>query len=270
MGGLFQAQNQQLEQLMPNYTAAPTATGIGSGQFGSLRNQTAANQEMGDAQAALFAQQMQAALQNQQTGVSAGTGLSNVGTQGTQAMTTLGQAQQSDPFTAAANYGKIVGGITAPTTVSNRTQLSPLNTIGSLVNAGSGVMDSLFGKAAGSAATGLLGNTGFADWWKGLNPVGSDTNPVTIDSSGGTNQPVDYSDIRMKENISKVGVLPSGLNVYKFEYKPEFKDLAGHGEFVGVMAQDVEKTYPEAVSISPEGYKMVDYSKIGIDFKRVN
>jgi hypothetical protein len=52
-------------------------------------------------------------------------------------MTTLGQAQQSDPFTAAANYGKIVGGIQAPTTVSNRTQLSPLNTLGSLATAGS-------------------------------------------------------------------------------------------------------------------------------------
>jgi len=171
MGGLFQAQNQQLQQLMPNYTAPVEGANIASGNFGSLRGQTAYNKAIGDAQAALFAQQMQSALQNQQTGVSAGTGLSNTGAQGTSAMTTLGQAQQSDPFTAAANYGKIVGGITAPTTVSNRTQLSPLNTIGSLVNAGSGVMDSLFGKAlpvAGSAATGLLGDTGFADWWKGL------------------------------------------------------------------------------------------------------
>jgi hypothetical protein len=92
---------------------------------------------MADAQSQLFAQQMQAALQNQQTGVSAATGLGNVGQQGTTAMTTLGQAQQSDPFTAAANYGKIVGGIQAPTTVSNRTQLSPLNTLGSLTQAGS-------------------------------------------------------------------------------------------------------------------------------------
>jgi hypothetical protein len=143
LGGLFQAQNQQLDQLMPQYTAPVTGASIGSGNFGSLRGQTAYNKAMGDAQAQLFAQQMQAALQNQQTGVSAGTGLSNVGTQGTQAMTTLGQAQQSDPFTAAANYGKIVGGITAPTTVENVTQLSPLNQIGSLVGAGTGIFDAL-------------------------------------------------------------------------------------------------------------------------------
>lgn len=166
MGGLFQAQNQQLNQLMPQYTAPVQGANIASGNFGSLRGQTAYDKAMGDAQAALFAQQMQAALQNQQTGVSAGTGLSNVGAQGTQAMTTLGQAQQSDPFTAAANLGKIVGGVQAPTTVANRTQLSPLNTIGSLGGAGTGVMESLFGKSTGGG--GLISNTGVMDWLKGL------------------------------------------------------------------------------------------------------
>jgi hypothetical protein len=192
MGGLFQAQNQQLQQLMPQYTAPVTGANIGSGNFGSLRGQTAYNKAMGDAQAALFAQQMQAALQNQQTGVSAGTGLSNVGAQGTQSMTTLGQAQQSDPFTAAANYGKIVGGITAPTTVSNRTQLSPLNTFGSLVGAGTGVIDSLFGKAASGATAavpGLLSNFGVKDFF---NPNAStspffnqgDINNVQYDDDG--------------------------------------------------------------------------------------
>jgi hypothetical protein len=143
MGGLFAAQNQQLNQLMPQYTAPVTGANVASGNFGSLRGQTAYNKAMGDAQANLFAQQMQAALQNQATGVNAATGLSNVGSQGTTAMTTLGQAQQSDPFTAAANYGKIVGGITAPTTVENTTQLSPLNTIGSLIGAGTGVYNAV-------------------------------------------------------------------------------------------------------------------------------
>jgi hypothetical protein len=137
MGGLFQAQNQQLNQLMPNVTAPTQGANIAGGNYGSLRGQTATNKAMADAQSQLFAQQMQAALQNQQTGVSAATGLGNVGQQGTTAMTTLGQAQQSDPFTAAANYGKIVGGIQAPTTVSNRTQLSPLNVLGSFATAGS-------------------------------------------------------------------------------------------------------------------------------------
>jgi hypothetical protein len=160
MGGLFQAQNQQLNQLMPNYTAPVQGANIAGGNFGSLRGETAVNKAMGDAQAKLFADQMQAALQNQQTGVAAGTGLGNVGQQGTSAMTTLGQAQQSDPFTAAANYGKIVGGIQAPTTTSNRTQLSPLNTIGSLASAGStgyNSLDQLLGGKLTSGLKGLLG-----------------------------------------------------------------------------------------------------------------
>jgi hypothetical protein len=71
-----------------------------------------------------------------------------------------------------------------------------------------------------------------------------------------------FSDIRMKENIKQTHWLPNGLPVYEFEYKPEFKDLAGHGKQVGVMAQEVAKVIPEAVSMQDNGYMMVDYSKV--------
>jgi len=67
------------------------------------------------------------------------------------------------------------------------------------------------------------------------------------------------SDIRMKENIKEIGWLPNGLPVYEYEYKPEFKDEAGHGKFIGVMAQEVEEVMPEAVITRPDGYKMVNY-----------
>jgi hypothetical protein len=72
------------------------------------------------------------------------------------------------------------------------------------------------------------------------------------------------SDINTKENIKLVGRLKNGLNVYSFEYKKEFKDTeyAGHGSFVGVMAQEVEKIIPEAVFTGKDGYKVVDYSLI--------
>jgi hypothetical protein len=135
MGGLFQAQNQALNQLMPSYTAPLEGANIASGQFGSLRGQTAVNKAMADAQAQLFERQMQAALQNQQTGVAAATGQGNVGSQGVTSMTNLGQAEQSDPLFASSAVGKIVGGINTPTTTTNETQLSPLNQIGSIVSA---------------------------------------------------------------------------------------------------------------------------------------
>jgi hypothetical protein len=69
------------------------------------------------------------------------------------------------------------------------------------------------------------------------------------------------SDIRTKENIKHIAWLPNGLPVYTYEYKPEFKNhpLAGHGKFVGVMAQEVEMVQPEAVITNADGYKMVNY-----------
>jgi hypothetical protein len=69
------------------------------------------------------------------------------------------------------------------------------------------------------------------------------------------------SDIRTKENIKQIHWLPNGLPVYEYEYKPEFKDhpLAGHGKFVGVMAQEVEQAYPQAVTTLDDGYKVVNY-----------
>jgi hypothetical protein len=67
------------------------------------------------------------------------------------------------------------------------------------------------------------------------------------------------SDIRTKENITQVYWLPNGLPVYAYEYKPEYKDEAGHGVHIGVMAQDVEQVMPEAVITRADGIKMVDY-----------
>jgi hypothetical protein len=68
-----------------------------------------------------------------------------------------------------------------------------------------------------------------------------------------------FSDIRMKENIKQIHWLPNGLPVYEYEYKAEFKDIAGHGKFVGVMAQEAELVQPEAVITNADGYKMVNY-----------
>jgi hypothetical protein len=69
------------------------------------------------------------------------------------------------------------------------------------------------------------------------------------------------SDIRTKENIEIIGVAENGLTVYKYEYKPEFKnhELAGKGVHYGYMAQEVEQVYPYAVKTLNDGYKVVDY-----------
>jgi hypothetical protein len=190
MGGLFQAQNQQLNQLMPNITAPVEGANIGSGQFGSLRGQTAVDKAMGDAQAALAAQQMQASLQNQATGVNAASGAGNVTQQDINSLLTTGQYQQAAPFVNTSNYGKILGGIQSPTTVSNQTQLSPLSQIAGLMQA--------LGGAAGTTgilgALGLGGTSGLFDSIKGLFSGSDITSPSPYLGTGDAYIPPDSTD----------------------------------------------------------------------------
>jgi hypothetical protein len=109
----------------------------------------------------------------------------------------------------------------------------------------------------------LQGNTQTGQGFKsvaGVTPGA--TSPSVMSQLGAFAGAFAKSDIATKENIKQVGVLPSGINIYEFEYKPEFKDEAGHGRFIGVMAQEVQKVIPEAVAIGADGYMMVDYSKV--------
>jgi hypothetical protein len=60
------------------------------------------------------------------------------------------------------------------------------------------------------------------------------------------------SDIRIKEDISRVGTLDNGLPVYAFRYK------SGGPMQIGLMAQDVEQVNPAAV-VEIDGVKHVYY-----------
>ena len=71
-----------------------------------------------------------------------------------------------------------------------------------------------------------------------------------------------FSDRRLKKNIKSIGVSDSGLKIYSFEYID--KDL-GDGIFQGVMSDEIPK---EAV-IPFDGYDLVDYSRIDVEFKKI-
>ena len=72
-----------------------------------------------------------------------------------------------------------------------------------------------------------------------------------------------FSDIRLKEDIKLLGE-ENGHNVYTFSYiNDPLKKV-----YKGVMAHEVEKTNPDAV-VEINGFKAVDYDKIGIEFKEV-
>ena len=164
LGGLFQAQNQQLNQLMPTTTAPVEASNIGSGNFGGLRGQTAVDTSKANALATLNTAQNQAALQNQATGVNAGTAAGNVAQENINNLLTTGQYQQASPYVNATNLGNVLSSVTPGQTVSNTTNLSPVNQIGGLITAlgggtNTGILNQLFG--AGSAAVGTPGQAGY-------------------------------------------------------------------------------------------------------------
>jgi hypothetical protein len=67
------------------------------------------------------------------------------------------------------------------------------------------------------------------------------------------------SDIRLKDDIKLVGKSPSGIKIYNFKYKGDDK------KYQGVMAHQV----PHASIVNDEGYLMVDYNKLDVEFKEV-
>ncbi len=83
-----------------------------------------------------------------------------------------------------------------------------------------------------------------------------------LDYAGQAAQAYAASDIRLKENIKEIG-MENGHKIYEFSYK------GGVERFVGVMAQDVEKTNPEAVIDGVDGFKSVNYDVIGVKFRRM-
>lgn len=70
------------------------------------------------------------------------------------------------------------------------------------------------------------------------------------------------SDRKLKKNISKIGVSPSGLNIYSFEYK---NPIFGEGLFQGVMSDEV----PEEAVVPMDGYNAVNYNMLDVEFKNI-
>jgi len=103
-------------------------------------------------------------------------------------------------------------------------------------------LGSLYGSMF-SGAGGLLG---------GLTSAGGDIIETLIK----------YSDIRLKDNITKVGSLENGISLYTWEWNEEGKRLAGDDPTYGVLAQEVQEVIPEAVTRGNEGYLMVNYAEL--------
>ena len=94
---------------------------------------------------------------------------------------------------------------------------------------------------------------------------GNGTIARRVDFGNGTCAIIDgpfgcISDIRLKTNIKKIDHLGSAYQLYSFEYLGD----ANKQLYVGVMAQDLLKTHPDAVSTGLDGYYRVNYESLGL------
>lgn len=69
------------------------------------------------------------------------------------------------------------------------------------------------------------------------------------------------SDRRLKKNVSKTGELESGLNWYTWDWTEEAKGIVGDQAGEGVIAQEAQEKFPEAISMV-KGFLHVDYRRI--------
>ena len=74
------------------------------------------------------------------------------------------------------------------------------------------------------------------------------------------------SDRRIKENVEEVGVdQRTSLTLYEFNYIGD-----EHKRYLGVMADEVEMLFQDAVVDTDDGYKAVLYVELGIKFEEVS
>ena len=148
------------------------------------------------------------------------------------------------------------------------------------VNAGESAANATLaagGAQAGNqiAQGGIIGNTigqignilGQSDLFKpsvapnmGANPTptGGDPYGMSTNNSGMTPQQMEsyVSDERLKTDVERVGQTDGGLPIYKYRLRGQ------QAKQMGVMAQDVERVNPRAVTRHPQhGFRMVDYGK---------
>ena len=82
--------------------------------------------------------------------------------------------------------------------------------------------------------------------------------------SGGEGSEAGQSDVRLKEHVTPIGRTRHELPLYRLHYK-------GRPEaYAGVMAQDVLKVMPEAVSVGDDGFYRVNYKMLGIKMVRLD
>jgi hypothetical protein len=94
--------------------------------------------------------------------------------------------------------------------------------------------------------------------------AGSNDSATTVVCDPSTLRQMNASDRRLKQGVVRIDSHPLGFGLYLFDYRPEYRAQWGQGRQFGVMADEVEEIVPQAVSLHPDGYQVVDYALLGI------
>jgi hypothetical protein len=138
----------------------------------------------------------------------------------------------------------------------------PLNDIAALLGTGGGVQQPQFSSVSqvGVAAPDYQGAV-----YNTFNAQQNQYNQAQANRSAGLGSifglagslaPLAFSDIRLKYDIKRIGMLANGLATYTFSY------IGSKARQFGVMAQEALDVVPEAVVVAPNGYLAVDYRKV--------
>jgi len=76
------------------------------------------------------------------------------------------------------------------------------------------------------------------------------------------------SDSRVKDNVDRIGTHRIGFGINIFDCKSEFSAANGADHQFGVIADEMEKTAPGAVTLGTGEYKQVNYGLLGISCPR--
>lgn len=224
-------------------------------------NETALNRSLGGANAL-------EGLQNQQLGVA---GAQNAtGSQQT-AQSQANLTAQYNQWLMAQQYPFQTGQLLNQTT-SAGAQAMPASTQSTTQqpnNSGLALLGTLGGAALGSfvgmpSIGAGIGGAMFGGGFPG-SPIGGTSGPTSYGSPSTGPTPLTYSDRRLKEDIDRVGMMNDGTPVYSYRYKGTTR------KHIGVMAQDVEETMPEAVQeLWPGGPKAVNYDMVAARSRIMN
>ena len=243
----------QIQALKDDITTSVNGSFAASGRDGSGYNQKALGQGLTAGLAPVLTNQYNQNVQNQQAAASNLYGAGN-----TTAGITTGLNQQA-LGNQAAGVGMIGQGLDASNAGANATLQAeaqrlgiPVQNLTALANIGIPIAG-LGSQSSGTSNTTnqMSGVQQFLGITQGL------SNLFGGASGGGSAQNIAkfLSDRRLKRDIERVGALPNGLNVYTFRY------LWDDQPFIGLMADEVQKVIPEAVSKIGD-YLAVDYGMV--------